>query len=239
MSQVLEVSSRGGELRAYEDEGSEFSYKPVLGLSILAVMMAVVSVFALVFWALIPLALLGAGVAAVSLIQLYRAAGEYRGFVGSWFALATCVLMFVGGIGVQVHAYQTEVPDGFERLNFSADISKKGIVYQQGYMMPHPDVAALDGKKVFLKGFVYPEKQQVGLKGFLFCRDAGDCCFGGNPKPEDRIGVIMTGDKTVDFYPARVSVAGTFRLNRNYKGGDKEPIYLMDGEVYTPAQSDF
>ena len=239
MSQVLEISPSGSEFRTYQDEGSEFSYKPVLGLSILAVVMAVISVFALAFWALIPLALLGAAVATVSLIQLYRAAGEYRGFAGSWFALATCLLTFTGGIGLQVHAYRTEVPEGFDRLNFSADISKKGILYQQGYMAPHPDVAALDGKKVFLKGFVYPEKQQTGLKGFLFCRDAGECCFGGEPKPEDRIGVIMTGDKTINFYPGRVSVAGTFRLNRNYKGEKNEPIYLMDGELYTPAQSDF
>ncbi len=51
--------------------------------------------------------------------------------------------------------------------------------------------------------------------------------------------MMMTGDKTVTFDPNRVSVAGTFRLNRNYRGGDREPIYLIEGEFYSPAQTDF
>jgi len=236
MSQVLEMAPRGSDFSEYENE---FSYKPVLGLSIVSIVMAVIALFGLLFWALIPIAFVGMAVAGIALLQLYRAAGEYRGFGGAWFSLVVCAAAFFGGTGLQVHAYRTEVPPGFERLNFSADISKKGFVVEKGVGMPHPDVAALDGKKVFLKGFVYPEKQQQGLKGFLFCRDSGECCFGGKPKPEDRIGVIMTGDKTIDFYPSRVAVAGTFRLNRNYQGGEQEPIYLLDGEFYSPAQSDF
>ncbi len=236
MSQALEMAPRGTDFSQYENE---FSYKPVLGLAIVSIVMALVALLGLLFWALIPVAFLGMVVAGVALLQLYRSAGEYRGFGGAWFSLVVCVLAFFGGIGLQVHAYQTEVPEGFERMNFTVDISKKGFVYtRDGGMGAHPDVAALDGKKIFLKGFVYPQSQTHGLKGFLFCRDSGDCCFGGKPKPEDRIGVTMTGDKTIDFYSGRVAVAGTFRLNRNVQS-ENDPVYLMDGEVYTPAQSDF
>ena len=237
MSQVLEMAPQS---RAYESyEGGEFSYRPVLGLAIVSVILTLVSLVGLLFWPFLAIAMLSIAVSGVALIQLYRAAGEYRGIGAAWFSMVLSAVTLVTGIGMQVYLYRTEVPAGYERISFAADISRKGFIVEKGQGLPHPDVAALDGKKIFLKGFVYPEKQADGIKNLLLCRDSGDCCFGGKPKPEDMIGVMMTGDKTVAFDPNRVSVAGTFRLNRNYRGGEREPIYLIEGEFYGPAQTDF
>ena len=111
-------------------------------------------------------------------------------------------------------------------------------------MMPHPDVRALDGKKVFLKGYMYPMRQTTGLPSFVFCRDSGDCCFGGTPKIEDMIVVKMAGDLTADYKPGLVSVAGTFELRKDFEtrfGGETgaEPIYAMTATLCEPSRSSF
>ena len=140
---------------------------------------------------------------------------------GKWLALAALVLSagsFVGGSILQSVAYATEVPDGHVRLNFTEDIARKGLVVEHGQIVAPPEVAALDGDAVFLKGYMFPMRQTQGLPTFVFCRDSGDCCFGGTPKTEDMIYVRMAEGQTTDYFPGLVSVAGTFRLRRDQSG---------------------
>ena len=115
---------------------------------------------------------------------------------------------------------------------------------ENGYLVPHPDVLALDNEKIFLKGYMYPTRQTEGIQVFVFCRDSGDCCFGGTPKVEDMIVVRLEGDKTTDFAPGLVSVAGTFKLRRNLDETygsltGAEPIYEMSAIQVEPSRTGF
>ena len=52
-----------------------------------------------------------------------------------WLAVTGLVLsfaLFVTTGGMWAYGYQTEVPQGFRRLNFMADISSKGFVLAKG-----------------------------------------------------------------------------------------------------------
>ena len=49
----------------------------------------------------------------------------------------------------------------------------------------------LDGKKVFIKGYMYPSSQMTGIREFVLCRDNGTCCFGGQPRLTDMIRVKL------------------------------------------------
>ena len=50
---------------------------------------------------------------------------------------------------------------------------------------------ALDGQRIFIKGYMYPTKELEGLNSFLLVKDTGQCCFGGNPAITDMIMVTM------------------------------------------------
>jgi hypothetical protein len=70
-------------------------------------------------------------------------------------------------------------------------------------------------------------------------KDSDQCCFGGEPKLVDMLGVYMKGPHLTDYYSGRVSVAGTFRLNREYKGGKLEALFQLEGVEVKPSASDF
>jgi hypothetical protein len=193
----------------------------------------------LALWFLIPLGVVSAILSIIAVVRIRSARGEYGGMKLASTAVFLSVLAVAGGVGYQVYAYQTEGLEGYERISFTRDISEKGVVTYQGMQVPHPDLMAMEGKKIFLKGFMYPTGQIYDLKSFLLVKDSGQCCFGGEPQLVDMLGVYMKGPHLADYYSGRVSVAGTFRLNREYKGGKLEALFQLDGVEVKPSASDF
>jgi len=72
----------------------------------------------------------------------------------------------------------------------------------------------LDGKKVFIKGYVYPGREKNGIRTFLLVRDQGDCCFGGDPKITDRILVTLKRSVAASATPRLHKLAGVFHVAR-------------------------
>lgn len=217
----------------------EFNYRPMSLVAVLAFVFSLLSLATMFLWFLIPLGVVSAVLAVVALLRIRSARGEFKGMKLASTAAFLSVLAIAGGVGYQVYAYQSEVLDGYERVSFSRDISSKPFVTIEGQQMPHPDLMAMEGKKIFVKGFMYPTGKVFDLKSFLLVKDSDQCCFGGEPKLWDMLGVYMKGAELANFYSGRVSVSGTFRLNREFKGGKLEAIYLLDGVEVKPSSSDF
>jgi hypothetical protein len=77
------------------------------------------------------------------------------------------------------------------------------------------------------------------LTSFNLLKDSNECCFGGQPKLTDKVGCRMQGGKTCQYMAGRVSVAGTFRLNAEYNGGESDSLYILETEIVTQSKSDF
>ena len=148
-------------------------------------------------------------------------------------------VLLVGGIALHIYWYQTEVPDGYQRISFRADISKKGFINEEGERRVHDDIAALDGKPLFVKGFMYPEQRLDGISSFILCRDNGQCCFGGQPKLTDMIKVKMADGQTARYSDHMVSVAGVFRLRDLQRTGNLEPAFELDATHFGPAKTSY
>ena len=72
----------------------------------------------------------------------------------------------------------------------------------------------LDGKRIRLRGFMFPAFVPTGIKTFGFARDNGICCFVKQPKVYDMIEVRMAEGKTTDYIDGRpFDVEGTFRID--------------------------
>ena len=220
-------------------EFEQFDYRPMPILAPIAGVMAVCSLIAYLGLFGIGLAVVGTFVSLLALLVIKRSDG---GLSGKWLAvvgLLMCTTNALGGIGLEVYQYQHEVPDGYERVNFTEDISKRGFETRDNQQKIPDAVEALVGKQIFLKGFMYPTGQTEGLPSFLLLKDSGQCCFGGKPALQDMIGVEMAPGNEVDYYAGRVAIAGTFRINENFQGGSLEPVYILEGEVFSKAKTSF
>jgi hypothetical protein len=218
-----------------------FDYRPIPFSAIVGGVLAVLSAGALLIWLAIPLAVVAAVVCLAAVITIVRSQGEYAGLWLAAGGLAFSVVMGAAGTVLTVHRYRAELPPGYERVSFARDISARGIGQQEhegrlAFLIP-PEVRALEGKPIYLKGFMYPTGREYDLTTFVLCKDNAQCCFGGQPPLQDMIGVVLTKNRTTDYDSGLIGVAGRLKLNPDYRGGNVEPIYLMDAEYIAPAQT--
>lgn len=220
-------------------EYNEFSYRPVPVIAVVGFVLALLSSMALFFWLALPLCVIGLAISALALFVIRRNKTVYSGTFIALGGMLMSLSFLVGGVGYQVYVFKNEVPEGFQKINFVQDISDKGFVIENGQEYIHPDILALDGKKIFLKSYIYQTGKLKGLESFLVVKDNQSCCFGAEPAREDRVGVIMQPGKSIDYKAGKIGIAGTFRLNKKFTNGEREPLFLIDGEFFTTRVSDF
>ena len=90
----------------------------------------------------------------------------------------------------------------------------------------------LDGKRVVLRGFMYPPYSETGIKRFAFARDNQICCFGRNPKIYDLFLVTLNTGVTTNYIANRpFDVAGTFYINPVEEEGELLQMYEIRDAV--------
>lgn len=72
---------------------------------------------------------------------------------------------------------------------------------------------ALDGKRIRVRGFMYPPFQDTGIRGFVLARDNQICCFGRTPKEYDLVDTFLRKGVTTNYIQNRpFDVVGIFRI---------------------------
>jgi hypothetical protein len=80
-----------------------------------------------------------------------------------------------------------------------------------------PKALELNGKKVFIKGYVYPDGRQSNIKRFVLVPDMGTCCFGGQPKLTDMIEVTLTDPDRIKYSFQKRKLAGELLVDTQLK----------------------
>ena len=96
-----------------------------------------------------------------------------------------------------------------------------------------PDwLTGLDGKRIRIRGFMYPPHLETGIPFFVLARDNQICCFGRDPKIYDLIGVKMRDGITTDYIQNRpFDVVGVFRIKPSVEDGKLYQLYQIDNAV--------
>lgn len=219
--------------RAWGDEAESDRYREYEGgdyrelnrAAVVTVVLGVISLVAVAFPSLLVIPLAGLLTGAVAWWQL---SSDPEGQVGWWpntVGIWLCGLLFVGGAAWHTYDYITELPEGYTRVDF----------YELQPDIDHPELPIppaaleLDGQRVFIKGFVYPDGQTTGIKKFILVPDRGTCCFGGNPKPTDMIQVTLKDPLRVSYSYSQRKLAGTLRVDRQPRQIAKD----LNGVHYT------
>lgn len=125
--------------------------------------------------------------------------------------------------------FKTEGPDKALRVSFD-DVDLLKILNMEPVVANAPELmpdwlTGLNGKRIRLRGFMYPPFQDTGLEAFILARDNQICCFGRDPKVYDLVRVLMRDGETTDYIENRpFDVVGVFTI------GDDASI---PGKLYT------
>jgi hypothetical protein len=168
--------------------------------------------------------------------ELYT--GRPLAMVGSVVAIVSLLL----GVSYGAYIDLTEVPDGYTRIGFSEEFSLSKVVSlkpneleERGGIKIPKEVAALDGKKVFIKGYIRPDSITVskGIDRFLLVRDNQQCCFGdiSSIKYYDQIDVNMVGSKRVDYDQGIFRMGGVLHVYpENATKGPTKPVFTLQAD---------
>ncbi|MEX0715113.1 MAG: hypothetical protein WD066_00930 [Planctomycetaceae bacterium] len=92
----------------------------------------------------------------------------------------------------------------------------------------------LDGRRVRVRGHMFPTYLDEGIKGFLLARDNDICCFVRTPKVYDVLTVKMREGVTTRYIPSiqAFDVVGTFRISPfSFEGKELDYLYAIEDAV--------
>ena len=142
--------------------------------------------------------------------------------------------------GMEERTFETVAPDNALRVSFDDfDLLKvlgvdKAIPLDVAKSFPDW-LSGLDGRRVRLRGFMYPPLEPSGIRGFLLARDNQICCFGRDPLAYDILPVRLAEGETTDYIQNRpFDVVGIFHvdpLEDDLTDGILQQVYSMDEAI--------
>jgi hypothetical protein len=213
-----------------EQVAEEFQpYKTVSKLAVFSVVLGVISLIGFMVMPLLAFSLLGILFGVLGYRTASRYPLEFSGKTPAIVGLVLCGICFIGGVTFHSVVYATEVPDGCERISFEY----LQPVREHPELPISPEAVELDGKRVFIKGYVYPDGQQRGIKRFVLVNDMGTCCFGGQPKLTHMIEVTLEDPLRVAYAIKKRKLAGILKVDTRLK-----PVSGVGG-VYFQLKADY
>ncbi|MEM9351383.1 MAG: DUF4190 domain-containing protein [Planctomycetota bacterium] len=219
----------------------EFNYQPLSTAAIAALVFGLLSPLVFVAgkdslqWCLTlcPIPVIGALLGAKALRTMRAEPSHYSGKTFASAGLALSLACLIGGVTFSGYVYATEVPDGYERTSFLA--FRPDEVDERGGKAVPPRIAELEGKRVFIKGYIRPDSTpyRKNIADFLLVRDSNECCFGDISKIKyyDQMQVKMTGDLRTDYATGVFRMGGTLRLQpENARRGPGQPVYTLEAD---------
>ncbi|MGE3314216.1 MAG: hypothetical protein AB7O26_03795 [Planctomycetaceae bacterium] len=137
---------------------------------------------------------------------------------------------------VPTREFKSEGPQGAIRVSYDdLDLLKvlnmEPVTTDAPELMP-PWLKGLDGKRIRIRGFMYPTFQETGLKGFVLARDNQICCFGRDPKIYDVFGVTLQPGVTSDYIQNRpFDVVGVFHIRPEEADGKLFNLYEISDAI--------
>ncbi len=215
---------------AQVEAGDAYGYRSVSRAAVFAIVFALLGLLSWYSELLLFLPILGLGFAFVAFRNLRRYPAELIGKEVAIAAAVIAALTLIVAPTRHIYIFNTELPDGYERISFSALKSRLG-----GDDVPPASAYELNGKKVFLKGYIHPSSlSSSAAKTFILVPDWATCCFGTQPPLTHMIEVRLTSDQFAQKDVRRHSLAGTLQVRPFIKEVDglKGVYYELEADHF-------
>lgn len=208
--------------------GAYAHYRSLNTWAVISAVAGVLSLTGLLSWWLLAIPVVGMVAGFIAMRQIRALPDQYTGELVALSGTLISGLLMIAGAAWLTYSYVTEVPPDHVRMTYD-DLQPSA---EDAEIVPAA-ARELDGKKVFIKGYVYQPKggQTEGLKHFVLVRDRKQCCFGGNPKVTDMIQVKLKGKLEAEFNMQPRALAGIFHV-RPSRGMDGlgDAIYQLEAD---------
>lgn len=174
-----------------------------------SVVFGLLSILTIFGWILGLIPLVGIVLGVLAIRQVRRAGKEMMGFKAAVLGIALSVVLCSVGYGWLIYVYRTQAPPGYHLVSYE---TLQNDPSQTDELIPQ---AAFDlvGKKVFIKGYMYPGRMQTGIKEFVLSRDNGVCSFCmPNPKKTDLVQVNLIHGLEASYTTYLIGLGGTFSV---------------------------
>ena len=198
------AEAAASELERYQ------AYRAVSAPAVASFGLGLLSVLTFFQWVFAVVPLLGILLGLAALRQLRSRPYELTGLPMALAGIILSTVMLPAGCGWLYYVYATEVPPDAVRISY--DLFKPTPEEMEKGEFPPPAAQEMDGQRVFLKGYMFPGTKSHEVKEFTLCRDSGECCFGGQPKPWDMVRVIMKDPPRAENTTWQRKVAGVLRV---------------------------
>ncbi|MCI0332044.1 MAG: hypothetical protein L0228_02310 [Planctomycetes bacterium] len=229
------------EMDTIDSADEALQYRALHTGAILGLVLGVLSVFMVVAAAnslqscllVAPIPVLGMAISLRSLARIRREPELYTGRQLATLGLVLSLVFLIGGVSYGGYIYLTEVPEGYTRISFNT--MRPDEIQERGGVKVPPEITALDGKKVFIKGYIRPDSITVsrGIDRFLLVRDNNQCCFGdiSTIKYYDQIDVDMVGSRRVDYEQGVFRIGGVLHVHpENLALGPTKPVFSLEAD---------
>jgi hypothetical protein len=190
-------------------------YRAVSASAVGSIALGMLALLTFLHWAFAAIPLLAIAAGWWALRQIERRPEELTGVRLAWTGICLALGFWLLGTAWLVLVGSSEVPMGYERIDYaelqpdykvSSDVPKRA--------------ADLENKRVYVKGYMMPMRQQSRLKKFIICPTNGTCQYcTPNPKPTEMIRVKLGGDTTMDYTSHLIGVGGLFHIEPNDRSG--------------------
>lgn len=230
-------------LDTYPDTGADqaIQYRAISTAAIVGLVLGVLSVFTLISAAstleacllITPIPLAGMLVSLRAWAKIRREPERLTGAPMALTGFLLSLVFLVSGVGYGGYVYATEVPDGYERISF--ETLRPTELQERGGVLIPPEVQALDGQRVFLKGYIRPGSAPVrtGIDRFLLVRDNNQCCFGDLSKVKyyDQMAVRITSTHRVEDTMQILRMGGILEIHpENLPLGPGYPVFTLKAD---------
>jgi hypothetical protein len=204
-------------------DSEDYAYRSVSRAAVLGLVFALLGLLSWYSPLLLVLSGVGLVFCLIAFRNLKRFPLELSGRPLAWIGSAFAVVSLVASPIRHSYIYYTELPPGYERVSFSELKSPVGAPD-----FPTQAAMELNGKKVFLKGYIHPTSlSSNAAKTFILVPDWATCCFGQQPPLTHMIEVKLTGDRFAQKSLRRHALAGTLSVRPYIK-----PVDGLQGVFY-------
>lgn len=204
------------------------AYRTLCSLSVASLVCGVLSALVVFGWTLGVIPLCGLLLGRAALKRIRRSPEELSGAALARVGMGLCLAFWAAGSLWLYWAHAKEVPHGYTEVGYE---ELQGDAATGGRSIPKRALD-LDKKKIFVKGYMYPGRQQLELRQFIISRDNGRCNFCmPNPTPTDLVHVTLAGDLRTDYTTHIIALGGTLHVETDpEKIARKGTAYHLDAD---------
>ena len=229
MKQIFDDALKGAyhSIDAAQDTEQTVDYKQVATLSVGALVAAVFGILGFFWTPFIASSILGVTLGVLAYRKIMRAPEEMTGGKLATISIVASALLAVSSTCWRTYSYFTSAPPGYVIVPFdSMGLTKDGEIDEK--------ILELDGRKVYIEGFMYPTKQHAGIENFTLVRTVGHCqyCSPGQ-NPADMIAVQMERGHSVKYRANKsVAVGGVLSVDPNWRNEQGAIPYSIKASVF-------